>query len=129
MRFARIVYALAGIFGIAVLVPGLFAESAGLLPFRIAQPEFYYGFHGTALVWQFLFLFIAMDPVRWRVLMPFTFLEKIAFFVPILWLWSQGRVQAPSGPFVGGMIDGLLLLLFIAAWFATRPKAEDSAAG
>lgn len=127
MRFARIVYALAGIYGIAVLVPGLFAESAGLLPFRIAQPEFYYGFHGTALVWQFLFLMIAADPVRWRALMPFTFLEKIAFFVPILWLWSQGRVQAPSGPFVGGMIDGLLLLLFIAAWVATRQPQGDSA--
>ena len=127
MRFARIVYALAGIYGIAVLVPGLFAESAGLLAVPIAQPEFYYGFHGTALVWQLVFLLIAADPQRWRALMPFTFLEKIAFFVPILCLWSDDRVQAPSGPFVGGMIDGLLLLLFIIAWIVTRPREGDHA--
>jgi hypothetical protein len=32
----------------------------------ISHPEFYYGFVGLALAWQFAFFVIARDPVRLR---------------------------------------------------------------
>ena len=37
--------------------------------------------------------------------------------------WSQGRL-AVGGPFVGAMIDGLFLLLFVLAWWLMRAEGE-----
>ena len=62
MRFARWVYAIAGIYGILILVPGFFLISQ-VAPPSINHPEFYYGFYGTALAWQIGFLLIARREV------------------------------------------------------------------
>ena len=87
MKAARLIFAIAAIYGIAVLVPGLFIESSGALAFvELSNPEYYYGFYGSALVWQFAFLAIASDPVRYRPLMLVAVLEKAAFFGACLWL-------------------------------------------
>ena len=120
MRFARRVYLIAAIYGILVLVPGFFMErEAGIAaPPAITHPEFYFGFYGSALVWQFAFLMIARDPVRYRPLMLVTVLEKLAFFLAVLWLWGACRL-AVGGPFYGGLIDGALMLLFFIAWIVT----------
>lgn len=118
MRLARWIYAIAGIYGILVLIPGFFLESMVPAP-ALTHPEFYYGFYGSALVWQFVFLLIARDPLKLRPLMPITFLEKLAFFAPSLWLHFSGRLPL-GGPLIGGMIDGVLLCLFVFAWWSTR---------
>lgn len=131
MKFARRVYLIAAIYGIVVLVPGFFMEREfGLaMPPAITHPEFYHGFYGSALVWQFAFLLIARDPVRYRALMPITMLEKLAFLLACLWLWGAGRL-AIGGPFYGAMIDGVLMVLFLIAWMRTpgAPVAEREAA-
>ena len=127
MKAARIIFAIAAIYGIAVLTPGLFIETTGALAFvELPTPEFYYGFYGSALVWQVAFLLIASDPVRYRPLMLVAVLEKAAFFGACLWLWQAGRLGGGSGPFIGAMIDGVLMLAFIAAWWMTprHPKGE-----
>ena len=49
-------------------------------------------------------------------------LEKAAFFVPCLVLYFTGRL-AMGGPMIGGLIDGVLMVLFFAAWRASAPKA------
>jgi hypothetical protein len=124
MKFARWVFLIAGVYGVLVLVPGLFMEQQANLadPPAITHPEFYYGFFGSALVFQLIFLTISRDPARWRALMPICVAEKIAFFVPCLVLHFTGRM-ALSGPFIGGMIDGVWMVLFALSWWITRPKA------
>ena len=123
MRLARWIYLVAAIYGLLILAAGLFAErsldaSGGLL----AHPEFYYGFYGSAIVWQLVFLLIASDPSRFRVLMPITFLEKAAFLASNLALLATGRMSM-GGPFIGGLIDGALMVLFVIAWLRTPRNA------
>ncbi len=124
MNFAKRLYWLAAIYGIAVLVPGLFTEGqfSASMPPAITHPEFYYGFYASALVWQFAFILIALDPLRYRPLMLVSAAEKAAFFIPSMWLWQAGRL-AQSGPFYGALIDGVLMLLFAWTWVRTGKAA------
>jgi hypothetical protein len=115
--FARRVYLVAAIYGFIVLVPQYFLE-ASLVP-PTTHPEQFYGFIGLALVWQFVFVMISRDVYRYRALMPVTVLEKLAFGLPALILYLQGRVPAPV--LVVGIIDLLLGTLFVIAYVTTRP--------
>ena len=128
MKFARWVFRIAGIYGVLVLIPGFFLEHQAALsdPPPLTHPEYYYGFYGAALVFQLIFLTISRDPARWRPLMLICVAEKVAFFVPCLVLHAMGRM-AIAGPFIGGMIDGVLMVLFALAWWATRPVAATNA--
>ena len=122
MKLAKIIFWTAAIYGILALLPGFFAE-AQLSP-PLAHPEYYYGFFGLAVVFQLVFILIARDPLRYRPLIPIAILEKAAFFFPTLLLWSQGRIAAGT-TLAGAIIDGMLMLLFIAAWFAMRGKEPE----
>lgn len=112
MKSVRIIFGLAAAWGLFALIPGLFAPAG-------PQPEYYYGFYGLALVFQLVFVMIAVDPVRFRALIPVAILEKLAFFLPVAVLYTQGRV-AMGGVFFGAMIDGLLAMLFALAWVRSR---------
>lgn len=117
--FARRVFLLAGIYGIVALLPQYFLEERiGVeLPPPITHPEHFYGFVGVALAWQLAFLLIARDPVRFRPLMPVAVLEKLAFGVAAVVLYTQGRVAGSVLSF--GLLDLLLASLFTAAFVAT----------
>lgn len=127
---ARILFALAALYGIPVLLLGLFGEAQfnAAMPPAITHPEFYYGFHGVALVFQLIFILIAIDPVRYRPLMLVAVLEKLAFFAPALWLYGGGRL-AEGGPFYGAMIDGVWAVLFLFAWWLVRPQKDRTQQG
>jgi hypothetical protein len=118
-RFARRVYAIAGIYGLIVMLPQYFLE--GRIgrdnPPPITHTEYFYGFIGIVLVWQIAFLVIARDPERYRALMPVTVLEKLAFAVPVILLYRDGRVAASLLPFAA--IDLVLGALFFIAWRRT----------
>lgn len=120
--FATRIYTVAAIFGIAVLAPMYFLEERiGLdFPPAITHPEHFYGFVGLALVWQFAFLVIARDPVRFRPLMPITLLEKLSFGAPVVILYLLGRVPLPV--LAMGLIDLSLGVAFLMAFLRT-PKA------
>lgn len=120
MRFARWVYGISGIYGLLILVPGFFLASRVDAP-PLNHPEFYYGFYGTALAWQLAFLLIASNPVRWRALMPISFVEKLGFFLPCLWLYLNHQLSA-GGPFYGSLFDGVWFILFVISWVLT-PRA------
>ena len=118
-RFARRVYAIAGIYGLIVMFPQYFLEDriGRDYPPPITHPEYFCGFVGVVLVWQMAFLVIARDPARYHALMPVTVLEKLAFAVPVLLLYRDGRVAAALLPFAA--IDLVLGALFLIAWRRT----------
>ena len=123
-RFSRIVFLLAGIYGIGVLAPGFFSENvtSRMMPPAITHPEFYYGFFGVGLAWQVAFLIIATDPARFRPIIPAAILEKLIYFVSCFVLYLAGRV--PRLVMAGATIDLLLGTLFTIAY--VRLKAGQT---
>lgn len=120
MKFAKVVFTLAGVAGLLVLLPQYFMEQriGADFPPPITHPENFYGFLGVASAWQVLFLLMARDPAKYRAVMPIAALEKISFGAACVVLFMQGRVAAPV---VGaGIIDLVFAALFLAAYGRTR---------
>lgn len=119
MKFAKYVFTIAGIWGIFVITPLFFIfNQVGIKdPPPVTHPLFYYGFAGVALSWQPVFLVIGSNPVRFRPLMLVSILEKLAYFVPAVILYSQHRIH-PGDLFIS-FGDALLAALFFAAYFKT----------
>ena len=94
MRFARWVFLLAGIYGLAVMVPQYFMEAkvGRDYPPEITHPEYFYGFVGVGIAWQIAFLIIARDPARFRTMMIPGMVEKVTFGVAALVLCYHGRL-------------------------------------
>jgi hypothetical protein len=120
MKFAKIVFWIAGIWGLLVITPlyFLFNIIAQKDPPAITHPGFYYGFVGCALAWQVAFCFMATDPVRYRPLMIPSILEKATYAIAIVTLVLQGRTNPRDLLFAG--TDSLLGLLFVIAYFKTK---------
>ena len=120
MKFAKIVFRLAGVWGIAVLTPMYFLiDVVGReYPPAITHPDFYYGFVGVGLAWQFAFLLIGSDPVRFRPMMIPAMLEKFIYVVSLSLLYSTGDLR--SGELVVVGPDLALGILFAAAFLKTR---------
>ena|SRR5689334_19255319 len=120
MRFAKIVFFVAGIYGLIVLLPQYFFEerTGQDYPPPITHPEYYYGFIGLAVVWQIVFLIVSRDPVRYRPLMIVAILEKACFAIPSAILLSQHRI--PGMIFGFAMIDTFLGLLFLIAYLKMK---------
>ena len=122
MKFAKIVFWIAGIWGLLVITPlyfmfNLIGEKD---PPPITHPGFFYGFVGCALAWQVAFCFIARDPVRYRPLMIPSVLEKATYAIAIVILVLQSRTRPSDLLFAG--TDSLLGILFVIAYFKTRPS-------
>ena len=122
MKTPRLIFTVAGLYGLLILTPFLFLERriAEATPGGMTHPEYYYGFLGAALVMQLVYLTIGRDPVRFRPLMPVAALAKTVFFVTILILWLQERVPAPALEFAS--VDGLLAFAFLHAWRITPQR-------
>lgn len=128
MRFAKIVFTVAAVYGLLVLAPQYFLEEkyGRDFPPPVNHPEQYYGFVGLALVWQLAFLLIARDPARYRPMMIVAVLEKLSFGLAAPALYLLGRVAplvlVPAG------IDLLLGALFVAAYLKTPRRDASSSA-
>jgi hypothetical protein len=122
VSFARRVFTGAGVYGLVVLLPQYFAEGrvGRDFPPPITHPEYYYGFIGVALAWQFAFFVISTDPARFRPLMIPAILEKAVFAVPVAVLYASGRVNTQM--FLAGAVDAVLGVLFAIAYVKTRDK-------
>jgi len=122
VKFAKIVFWIAGIWGLLVITPlYFFFDLIGQKdPPAITHPGFFYGFVGCALAWQVAFCFVASDPVRYRPLMIPSVLEKASYAVAVVTLVGQGRMHPSDLVFAG--TDSLLGLLFVIAYFKTRPR-------
>lgn len=119
MKFAKILFYIAGIWGILVITPlyFIFDKIGQQDPPPVTHPLFFYGFAGVALAWQFVFLVIGSNPVRFRPLMLVGILEKLGFFLPAVILYSQHRVHIADVFLSSG--DALLAVLFLIAYFKT----------
>lgn len=125
MQFAGWVFRLAGIYGLAVLLPNyLLEERIGREdPPAITHPEYFYGFVGVAVAWQVAFLLIAQDPPRYRLFMIPSILEKATFGIGILVLFAQQRVS--NTMLAGGCIDLVWGVLFLVAYRRSIPSSEE----
>ena len=117
MKFTRVVYGLAAAYGFVSLLPlYLMIEKVGHeAPPAITHPEFYYGFLGLALLWQFVFVLVARNPIRYRPVMPIAIAEKFVYTIPVLILYSLGQVQ--SILVESSLLDPVFGLLFVVAYF------------
>ena len=120
MKFAKVVFWVAGIWGILVITPLYFMfELIGRKdPPAITHPGFYYGFVGLALAWQIAFLVIARDPTRFRPMMIPSMVEKFAYGIAVVTLVMQGRMHESDLLFAA--TDLVLGVLFVVAHVQTR---------
>ena len=121
MKFAKIVFITAGVWGILVLVPLYFLfDISGR---RYAPPEdyphFFYGFLGVTLAWQIAFLIIGSNPSRFRLLMIPSIIEKVSFIAAVAVLYTGSRISAIDAS--AALPDIVLAILFAVAFIKTAP--------
>jgi hypothetical protein len=126
MKFARIVFLVAGIYGLIVVAPQYFLEAkiGRDSPPAITHPEFFYGFVGVTVAWQILFLVLSRDPARYRPMMLVGIVEKIGFPIAIAVLYAQNRV-APT-IVAAATIDLVLAVLFLISYLKTGERDRHS---
>jgi hypothetical protein len=117
MKFAKVIFWIAGVWGVLILTPLYFMfDLIGLQdPPAITHPGFFYGFIGVGLAWQIAFFFIATDPVRYRPIMIPSIIEKLSYGVAMTLLFSQSRIKRADLAFA--WVDVLFALLFAIAFF------------
>jgi hypothetical protein len=121
MKFAKIIFRLAGIWGVLVLCPVYFMSDAigRRDPPAVTHLEYYFGFLGVTLAWQLAFFIIAKDPVRFRPMIIASIAEKVFYVGSISVLYSAGLVSKAAG--VTALPDLILAILFTATYGKTRP--------
>jgi hypothetical protein len=122
MRFARVVFTLAGIWGLVVLAPLFFLVDISGRPYAAPTeyPHFFYGFVSVALAWQVAFLIIGRDPGRFRLLMIPAILEKLGYVAILAVLWARGTIGGADAQ--AAVPDGILGLLFVVAFIRTPTR-------
>lgn len=128
MTFAKWVFTIGGVWGVLVIGPlffveGLMADATGK-PF--SHPDIYYGFAASTFAWQLGYLVIGRNPAAYRPFMLLGALGKVIYFAATWTLFLQGRIVI-TVPVVASP-DILLAVLFVVAWFKTRPLAPTDAA-
>jgi hypothetical protein len=123
MIFAKRVFQIAGAWGLFILTIAYAAHFLGGEEWAVvtSHPQYVHGFFLVTLAWQVAFLIIATDPVRYRLLMLAAMLEKFPFTLATILLYAAGSV--PAIALVIGLIDGVLGVLFAAAYIMTDGSA------
>ena len=114
MRFARWSFGIAAAYGLAATLSLYFRTP--LAPASL----WLFVFAGAAAATQLLYVALAIDPLRYRALIPIGIASKLSFFGPVALLWSRGR--ADDGLTLAGLIDLALAALFLANYLRLRPR-------
>jgi hypothetical protein len=124
VRFPRVVFTIAGVWGVLIMTPFYFTFDAigRAYPPPLTHPDVYYGFVGVTLVWQVAFLVIASDPVRHRTFMLTAVLEKLLYVGTMIALSLRGQIP-PAQAAAISVPDGVLGLLFVVAFFKTPARS------
>jgi hypothetical protein len=128
MKLARLIFGAAGIYGLVVIGPMYFlGDRIGRdTPPEITHPEFFYGFVGLGIAWQIAFLCVALDPLRYRLLMIPSMVEKFSFAIAVAILVFKNRAPASVAAFAG--IDLILGILFVIAYLKTASRRTENVA-
>jgi hypothetical protein len=126
MKFAKVVFWIAAIWGMVVLTPLYFMfDLIGRKdPPPITHPAFYYGFISVGLAFQVAFIVIAKDPARQRPMMIPAMFEKFGYGATLLVLFLENRLH-PQDLALGG-IDVLFGILFLTAFVKTSSLKTGS---
>ena len=119
MKFARVVFAVAGVWGVAVLTPLYFLVdvTGRQYPPPVSYPHFFYGFLSVALAWQSAFFVIASNPARFRLMMIPAVIEKLGYVIGTAVLYLKGQVGATE--LSTAPPDLVLCVLFMIAFAKT----------
>lgn len=125
MKFARVVFIGAGVWGVTVLTPlyWLFDITGRRYPAPIDYPHFFFGFVSVAMAWQIAFLIIGSNPVRFRALMIPAILEKLGFVSTLAVLYAQSRISAVDAQ--AAIPDLMLCVLFVVALAKTLREVPE----
>jgi hypothetical protein len=120
MKFAKVVFWIAGVWGLLVLLPLYFLSNVigRTDPPAITHLGYYFGFLNVTLAWQLAFFILASDPVRFRPMIIAAIAEKVLFFASLIVLCSFGL--ASKAECVAASPDLLLAGLFTVAFSKTR---------
>ena len=126
MRFAKIIFGVAGIYGLLVLTPIYFMEQTigRETPPVITHPEYFYGFLGAGLAWQIAFLLVSTDPLRYRAMILPSVMVKVSYGIALLVLLAQHRL--PVSVFAVGSMDWVFAVLFVAAYLKTKSASAGA---
>lgn len=119
MRFAKVVFIAAGVWGLVVLTPLYFLLDVTGRQYAppTDYPHFFYGFLAVTMAWQIAFLVIGSQPARFRPLMIPAIIEKLGYVVTLALLRGQGRISATDA--MAAWPDLVLGILFGAAFWKT----------
>jgi hypothetical protein len=109
MKFAKIVFWIAAIWGVLVLTPLYFIFD--LIGQKDPPPI------SVGLAFQAAFFVIARDPIRLRPMMIPSVLEKFGYGASLIVLYLQHRLHPQD--LALGCVDLLFGVLFVAAFFKT----------
>ena len=120
MRLAKVVFRVAGLWGIAVLTPLYFLVDLTGRQYQAPTnyPQFFYGFLSVAMAWQIAFLVIGSNPARFRPLMIPSILERLGHVAGVAVLYGHGRLSVADA--TAAVPDLLLAVLFLLAFTMTR---------
>ena len=126
MRFARVVFYVAALWGVLVLTPlyFMFDVIGRQDPPPLTHPGFYYGFVGTALAWQAAFSLVATNPAVFRPMMLPAILEKIAYGASVVVLFLEKRIRPSDLLFAAA--DLVFAVLFLISFIKTRAGTSAS---
>jgi len=129
VRFTKIVFIGAGLWGITVLTPLYFLVDLTGRRYAppAAYPHFFYGFLSVAMAWQIGFFVIGWNPVRFRPLMIPAIVEKLGYILTVAVLYGQTRISSADAMAAGP--DFVLCLLFMAAFATTRTAVPSGRSG
>jgi hypothetical protein len=110
MTFAKVVFWIAGGLGVPAAISMYFNPG----------PYYYYGSIGPIIAWQIVFMLIATNPAKFRVIMIPAMLEKLIWIGTIVYFHLHGQVTAKELT-ANLLTHGVLGTLFVIAFFRTAP--------
>ena len=120
MKFAKIVFRIAGIWGLLVIPPlyFMFDTIGRQIPPALTHPQYYFGFLGVAVAWQIAFFVIATDPVRFRPMIIPSVIEKRTYVCAASALYLQRRITPSEAS--SALPDAILAVLFVISFAKTK---------
>ncbi|UCG28470.1 MAG: hypothetical protein JSV24_03670 [Bacteroidales bacterium] len=113
MKRAKWIFLTAGIFGLILTIPLVFAEKV----ISVQEPEFYYGFVFLNICLQIIYVIISTSPIRYRPIMIPAFLAKATGSAALTLLYFIGRISFQW--IIIGAVDGIFAVLFLIGYYST----------